>query len=319
MAVRTTPEVASAAALRLVAEPGKPTMVLTRVFDAPRRLVFEAYSKPEHVSRWWGPRDQKLTVCEMDFRPGGAWRFVLRGPDGQEHPFRGVYREIVPPERLVYTFVYDVPGIRDHEAVETLTFEERDGRTTLTNTVVHRTVEARDGHRRAGMEAGASETLERLAELLQAMDREIVISRVLDAPRDLVWEVWTNPEHVVHWWGPNGFTTTIETMDVRPGGVWKHVMHGPDGTDYPNKSVFVEVVKPERIVYSHRGGKEGGPGAHFEATWTFDALEGNKTRATGRMVFASAAEREHVVREFKAIEGGHQHLGRLAGYLARMR
>jgi uncharacterized protein YndB with AHSA1/START domain len=122
----------------------------------------------------------------------------------------------------------------------------------------------------------------------------------------------------MHWWGPNGFTNTIETMDVRPGGVWKHVMHGPDGTDYPNKSVFVEVVKPERIVYSHAGGKEGGPGAHFEATWTFEALEKNKTRATGRMVFASAAERDHVAREFKAVEGGHQHLGRLAAYLAKM-
>jgi uncharacterized protein YndB with AHSA1/START domain len=294
-------------------------MVLTRVFDAPRRLVFEAYSKPEHVSRWWGPRNQTVIVCEMDFRPGGAWRFVLRGPDGQEHPFKGVYREIAPPERLVFTFIYDVPGIRDHEALETLVFEEHDGKTTLTSTIVHKTVEARDGHLHAGMEAGASETLDRLAELVQAMDREIVISRVLDAPRDLVWEVWTNPEHVVHWWGPDGFTTTIETMDVRPGGVWKHVMHGPDGIDYPNKSVFVEVVKPERIVYSHGGGKEGGPGAHFEATWTFDALEGNKTRATGRMVFASAADREHVVREFKAIEGGHQHLGRLADYLSRMR
>jgi uncharacterized protein YndB with AHSA1/START domain len=317
MAART-PGIESAPALRLIAEPGQPTMVFTRVFDAPRRLVFEAYSKPEHVSRWWGGKRHTLTVCEMDFRPGGAWRFVLRGPDGQAHPFKGRYREIVPPERLVYTFIYDVPGIRDHEALETLIFEERDGRTTLTNTMVHKTVEARDGHLQAGMEAGASETLDRLAEILATMDREIVISRVLDAPRELVWEVWTDPKHVVHWWGPNGFSTTIETMDVRPGGVWTHVMHGPDGTDYPNKSVFKEVVKPERIVYSHGGGREGGPGAHFEATWTFDALEGNKTRATGRMVFVSAADREHVVKEFNAIEGGHQTLGRLAGYLERL-
>jgi uncharacterized protein YndB with AHSA1/START domain len=310
---------ASESALRLVAEAGTPTIVMTRVFDAPPRLVFEAYSKPEHVSRWWGPGDHTLFVCEMDFRPGGVWRFVLRGPDGRERPFKGVYREIAPPDRLVYTFIYDVEGIRDHEAVETLTFEWRDGKTTLTNTVLHKTVEARDGHLQAGMETGASETLDRLAEVLRTMDREIVISRVFDAPRELVWEVWTDPKHVVHWWGPNGFTTTIETMDVRPGGVWKHVMHGPDGTDYPNKSVFREVVKPERIVYSHGGGREDGPGAHFEATWTFEALGGNKTRATGRMVFASAADREHVVREFNAIEGGHQHLGRLAGYLARMR
>lgn len=131
----------------------------------------------------------------MDFRP---WRFVLRGRDGQEHPCKGVYREIAPPERLVYTFIYDVPGIREHEAVETLTFEERDGRTTLTNTRVHKTVEARDGHLQAGMEAGASETLDRLAELLPMMDRKIVISRVLNAPRELVWEVWTDPKHVVH-------------------------------------------------------------------------------------------------------------------------
>jgi len=317
MAART-PGIASEPALRLVAEPGQPTIVMTRVFDAPRRLVFEAHSKPEHVSRWWGPRRHALILCEVDFRPGGAWRFVLRGPDGQEHPFKGVYREIVPPERLVYTFICDVPGIRDHEAVETLTFEEHDGKTTLTDTMVHKTVEARDGHLQAGMEAGAAETLDRLAELLQTMDREIVISRVLNAPRELVWEAWTDPKHVVNWWGPNGFTTTIETMDVRPGGVWKHVMHGPDGTDYPNRSVFIEVVEPERIVFSHGGGREGGPGAHFEATWTFDALEGNKTRATGRMVFESAADHERVVKEFGAIEGGHQTLGRLAGYLAKM-
>jgi uncharacterized protein YndB with AHSA1/START domain len=317
MAART-PVIASEHALRLVAEPGKPTMVLTRVFDAPRRLVFLAYSKPEHITRWWGLRGQTMSVCEMDFRPGGAWRFVLRAPDGQEHPFKGVYREIVPPERLVYTFVYDVPGIRDHEAVETLTFEERDGRTTLTNTVVHKTVEARDGHLRAGMEAGASETFDRLAEVLKAMDREIVISRVLDAPRELVWAVWTDPKHVVNWWVPNGFTTSIEKMDVRPGGLWEHVMHGPDGTDYPNKSVFREVVKPERIVYSHGWSKAGGPGAHFEVTWTFDALERNKTRLTARFVFASAADRELVVKEFNVVEGGHQTLARLAEYVAKL-
>src|SRR4051794_29231769 len=80
-------------------------------------------------------------------------------------------------------------------------------------------------------------------------DREIVFSRVFDAPRELVWKAWTEPHHVTKWWGPNGFTTTIHEMDVRTGGTWHHTMHGPDGTDYPNKSIFVEVVKPERIVY----------------------------------------------------------------------
>jgi uncharacterized protein YndB with AHSA1/START domain len=149
-------------------------------------------------------------------------------------------------------------------------------------------------------------------------DREIVISRVFDAPRELVWQAMTDPRHVVHWWGPNGFTTTIETMDVRPGGTWKHVMHGPDGTAYPNKSVFREVTKPERIVYSHGGGREGGPGAHFVATWTFEAVAEARTQVTIRMVFPSAADRDFVVKEFGAIEGGKQTLGRLAEYLPAM-
>jgi uncharacterized protein YndB with AHSA1/START domain len=152
----------------------------------------------------------------------------------------------------------------------------------------------------------------------KSADREIVISREFNAPRELVWEAMVNPEHVVQWWGPRGFTTTIEEMDVRPGGVWKHVMHGPDGVNYPNHSVFREVAKPERIVYSHGGAREGGPGVSFVATWTFDAVAAGRTRVTIRMVFPSAADRDFVVREFGAIEGGQQTLERLAEHLPRM-
>ena len=151
-----------------------------------------------------------------------------------------------------------------------------------------------------------------------ASDREIVITRVVDAPRELVWEAWTNPEHVARWWGPNGFTTTIEKMDVRPGGVWQHVMHGPDGTDYPNKSVFQEILKPARIVMSHGGGRKGARGVTFVATWTFEPVDGNKTRVTIHSVFPSAEDRDRVVREYGAIEGGKQTLARLAGHLPAM-
>lgn len=147
-------------------------------------------------------------------------------------------------------------------------------------------------------------------------DREIVVSRIFDAPRELVWEAWTDPRHVVHWWGPDGFTTTIEKMDVRPGGTWELVMHGPDGTDYPNRSLFTEVVKPERICFMHGGSRKGDPATQFEATWTFEAL-GDKTRLSIRMVFPSAAERERVIRDYGALEGAKQTLERLAGHLAR--
>ncbi|MBC7366835.1 MAG: SRPBCC domain-containing protein [Undibacterium sp.] len=135
-------------------------------------------------------------------------------------------------------------------------------------------------------------------------DRDIFLTRTLGAPRELVWSAITDPKHVVHGWGPRGFTTTIEEMDVRPGGAWKHTMRGPDGTNYPNHSVFREVVKPERIVYMHGGHREGGPGMSFVATWSFAALSAAQTKVTLRMVFPSAENRDFVIREFGAFAGG---------------
>jgi uncharacterized protein YndB with AHSA1/START domain len=146
-------------------------------------------------------------------------------------------------------------------------------------------------------------------------DREIVVSRVVNAPREIVWEAWTNPEHIACWWGPDGFRTTIETMEVRPGGVWAHIMHGPDGVDYPSKSVFKDVVKPERISFSHGVGKSGNAEVHFEATWTFEAL-GERTNVTIRMVFPSAQARDRVVREYGAVDGARQTLIRLENIIA---
>ena len=152
-------------------------------------------------------------------------------------------------------------------------------------------------------------------EVAETSDREIVVTRVFDAPRELVFAAWTDPKKVGQWWGPNGFTSTIQEMDVRPGGVWRLVMHGPDGKDYDNRIVFIEVVPPERLVYRHGSGDEPAPG-DFETTVTFEDVEG-KTRLTMRAVFASAAEREHVVSEYGALEGANQTLERLAEYLAR--
>ena len=146
-------------------------------------------------------------------------------------------------------------------------------------------------------------------------DRAITATRVFDAPRELVWDAWTDPKKVIHWWGPSGFSTTIIEMDVRPGGIWKHIMHGPDGTDYPNLTRYVEVVKPERLVYINSGGKDDIPHGEFRATVTFENEDG-RTRLTMEMVFASASERDRVAKEYGAIEGLDQHLGRLTEYLA---
>ena len=140
--------------------------------------------------------------------------------------------------------------------------------------------------------------------------RELVISRTLNAPRNLVWKVWTDPVHLARWWGPNGFTNTINIMDVRPGGRWVHTMHGPDGRDYPNEAIFTKVVEPELLVYEHTA-------PNFIATVTFDELY-DKTRITMSMVFETAELRDMVVKEYGALEGQKQNINRLEDYLSGM-
>jgi uncharacterized protein YndB with AHSA1/START domain len=147
--------------------PSDREIVLTRVFDAPRRLVFTALTTCDHLKHWWGPRRYTLASCQMDFRPGGAYRIVQRGAGGEEYGFRGEYREITPPERIVQTFEFE--GMPGHVSVETLTLVEQGGKTIYTSTSVFDSVEDRDGMLQSGMEEGASETMDRLAEYLETL------------------------------------------------------------------------------------------------------------------------------------------------------
>jgi HlyD family secretion protein len=147
-------------------EPGQPTITLKRVFDAPRHLVFEAWTKPEHVTRWYDLRNFTMSDCKIDFRVGGKWRVALHAPNGQDHGFSGEYREIVTPERVVQTFHYD--GAPNDEATETLVFLEEDAKTILTSTVTHTSVENRDRHVRSGMREAAAQILDNLADHLRA-------------------------------------------------------------------------------------------------------------------------------------------------------
>jgi uncharacterized protein YndB with AHSA1/START domain len=134
-----------------------------RVFDAPRELVWEAMTDPEHVRNWYGPRSTSLVSCEIDLRPGGRFRFVMRLPDGQEFGFGGEYREVVRPERIVNTWGWD--GMPGHEALETATFtREEDGRTTVRLSILFATVEDYTGWAGSGAFGGWAETLDRLAE-----------------------------------------------------------------------------------------------------------------------------------------------------------
>jgi uncharacterized protein YndB with AHSA1/START domain len=305
-------------------------LVLDRVLRAPRELVYQTWTDPAHLANWWGPRHFTNPVCEVDLRPGGALRIHMCGPDGTVYPMTGHYWEIEEPRRLVFTsMAYDSTGTPALENLNTVTFEA-DGDSTRLQ--MHAVIVARTQAAipmLAGMRIGWAQTLDRLADhaacpqgsksgsqTIETAPDEIVTTRVYDAPRELVYQAWTDPKHLAHWWGPRGFTTTVQTMDVRPGGKWQMVMHGPDGRDYHNKLEFLEVIPNHQLVYRHTGEAGSEPVSH-ESTVTFETV-GQQTRVTMRMVFVSIEARDHVANTYRAVEGGRQTMDRLAEHLTQM-
>ena len=155
--------------------PSDREIAFTRVFERPRHLLFEAWTTPEHLRHWWGCEGSSITRCDIDLHVGGAWHLVMRMADGSSHPFQGVYREIVPNERLVYSERYDAPHIGSPEWLTTVNFDDFEGATRLTHTILHRSRELRDGHLQAGMEAGTVQTLNRLDELTAQMAKKSTV------------------------------------------------------------------------------------------------------------------------------------------------
>jgi uncharacterized protein YndB with AHSA1/START domain len=151
-------------------EPGKQEIVVTRVFDAPRELVFKACTDPSLIAKWWGPRRYTTIASKMDVRPGGAWRFVQHDGAGNEFAFSGVYHSVDAPARTVQTFEFE--GVPGHVLLDTAIFEEFDGKTKLTQQSVFQSVEDRDGMVQSGMEEGSTESMDRLAELLAELLKE---------------------------------------------------------------------------------------------------------------------------------------------------
>ena len=153
--------------LKVVAEPGTHQIIITRDFDAPRDLVFKAMTDPALVPQWWGPHSVTTTVDQMDVKPGGTWRYVQRDADGSEYAFRGVYHDIAAPERMVYTFEFEM--MAGHVLLETITLEEHDGKTRMIDNSVFQSVEDRDGMVASGMEQGATESWDRLDVILKTL------------------------------------------------------------------------------------------------------------------------------------------------------
>lgn len=217
----------------------------SRVFDAPRELVWKAWTDAKHLEQWWGPDGFTITTSKFDFRPGGEWVFVMHGPDGRDYKNHLVYREIVEFERILFSHVsgpmFDA----------TATFVSEGKRTRVTMQTVFESVELRN---RVAEEFGAVEglkqTLSHLGDYVARMKSgAFVISRSFDAPRDLVWKAWTEEDRLAQWFGPKGVTVTHSKNDLRPGGMYHYCLRSPEGGDMWGRWVYREVVKPEKLVF----------------------------------------------------------------------
>jgi uncharacterized protein YndB with AHSA1/START domain len=265
-------------------------LTLTRVFNAPRSLVFKAWTDPKLVAQWWSPRMYSNPVCELDVRPGGAILVHMRGPDGIDNPMTGVYHEIVEPERLVFT-TYAVPdetGQYNLQVLNTVTFEEKGDQTHLTmHAVVVKSTPATSGAL-SGMREGWSQSLDKLNETVtnQGLKTMITlnpdmhmlyITRTFNAPRELVFQVCADPNLIPQWWGPRRLTTRIEQMDVRPGGTWRYVQQDAEGNQFVFHGAYQQIVPPERVISTFEF--EGMPGHPVTEISIFEEFDG-KTRLT---------------------------------------
>lgn len=298
-------------------------LVIVRTFDAPRSLVFAAFAEPERLGRWWGPKGFEMGVHRLDFRPGGVFHYSMKSPDGAQMWGKFVYREIIEPQKIVYlsSFSDAAGGLTRHpmwpewplEILNSVTLEEHQGKTTLT--LRGYPINAPQNEMRFFLEAqkgvrlGFQGTLDQLERFLDEAGREILVSRVLDAPPEQVFKAFADAAYIGKWWGPDGCKTATHQMDFRVGGVWRYTLHAPDGTDYPNQVTYLEIARPERIVYDHGDFDT----VHFRSTITLEA-QGSKTKLTLRLLFPTREARDENLK-FGASEGGQQTLGRLEQYL----
>lgn len=298
---------------------------VTRILNAPRPLVFLAWTDVAHLMKWMGPAGSTVLKADLDLRPGGSYHYGLKNPDGSTMWGKQVYLEITPPEKLIYLQSFSDPsgGLVRHpmapswplQMLSTTTFEDLgDGTTRVVVTWVPHQADAAaeatfDGAR-GGMQHGFAGMFATLDAHLAATERTLMHSRVVNAPPKRVWRALTDPAQVNVWWGPRGFANTQVEQDVRVGGTWKFVMVGPDGTAYPNTCTYLELVEGERLVYDHGDGER----VLFRGEISLQAV-GDQTLVTLAVHCASRAFRDSLLGY--AIDGGQQTLTKLGEFLGR--
>jgi uncharacterized protein YndB with AHSA1/START domain len=306
-----------------------PEISASRLFDAPRDLVFDAFSSPSRLAHWWGPTGFTLTTQEMIFAPGGVWRFVMHSPDGRDYKNKIVFQEIDRPERIRYAH----PGDEGTEPVQmqvTVSFAQEGDKTRLDWRSRFPTIAERDRvEREYGAAKGLAETLARLeAYVARSGERAFVISRDFDASLASLWEALTDAERMAKWWGPKGCSVASAQMDFRRGGQYLYGLKTPDGGVMWGRFAYREIDQASRIVSINSFSDEnGGVIRHpMSAVWPLELLsifsleaEGERTRLTVRAQPINATDAE-VAAFFSEADGMSQGWGgtfeQLANYLA---
>jgi uncharacterized protein YndB with AHSA1/START domain len=226
---------------------------ISRVYDAPVKAVWDAWTDPKQVAQWWGPRGFTLTTHSKDLRSGGSWAYTMHGPDGTDYPNKTQYLEVEKYSRLVY----DHGGNDDRPPLfrVTVLFQEVQGKTRMEMRMALATPEALEETRKLIKKAGGDSTWDRLAEYLekQASGKEtFVINRTFDAPMDLMFKMWTDPKHFSRWIAPKGFETSFLQADIRSGGSSLCMMSDGSGMKMYSRAQYLEVVAPDRLVYTQQ-------------------------------------------------------------------
>jgi uncharacterized protein YndB with AHSA1/START domain len=243
-------------------------IVTTRLIHAPRDLVWKAWTDPELLAQWWGPRGFRNTFHTFDLRAGGEWRFVMHGPDGTDYKNHSVFVEIVPQARLVLDHLSG-----PHFRMEA-TFVDRNGDTELTFRGIFDTVKEYEQVKGFAID-GNRETIDRMAEVAALLSGPtLVFSRTFDAPRDRVWKAWTEAERLAQWWGPKGLACRVARLDLGPGGRFHYAMTTPEGQTLWGKFEYCDVIAPRRLVFVVSFSDEAGHATRhpLSATWPLEAL-----------------------------------------------
>lgn len=227
-------------------------LYITRIYDAPVKMVWEAWTDPKQVAQWWGPRGFTLTTHSKDLKPGGHWKYTMHGSDGVDYPNHTVYYEVEKYARLVY----DHGGNENQPPLfrVSVTFTELDNKTKMEMTMTLATAEAATEIKKFIKQAGGDSTWDRLGEYLEKEStgkEKFIINRTFDAPLDLMFKLWTDPNHLAKWLSPTGTEMKYFRSDIKTGGSSFYTMYGPNMKLF-GRADYIEIKSPDRIVYTQQ-------------------------------------------------------------------